>query len=125
MAFIFEKLDVWNKSRNLVIDIYKMLELFPKHENYALCDQIRRAAVSIPSNIAEGSGRASKRETAHFVEIAYGSLMEVYCQLLVAWDLNYIQDTHINYIKPKVEEIAKMLSGYRKWLIDQKSAMTT
>ena len=73
--FTFETLDVYQKARKLVKDIYFLLEKFPSTERYALCDQIRRAAVSIPSNIAEGRGRFSVKERVHFVEIAYGSLM--------------------------------------------------
>ncbi|MCQ2322963.1 MAG: four helix bundle protein, partial [Bacteroidales bacterium] len=66
-----------------------MLKKFPKLEQYALCDQIRRASISIPSNIAEGNSRNSNKEKIHYIEIAYGSLMETYCQLILSNDLNY------------------------------------
>ena len=83
--FIFEKLDVWKRARSLVSDIYRLLDKFPSTEKYALCDQIRRASVSIVSNIAEGSGRASIKEKIHFLEIAYGSLLETYNQFIIAF----------------------------------------
>lgn len=114
--FVFEKLQVWQKSRALVKSVYLLLDSFPAFEKYALCDQIRRAIVSVPSNIAEGCGRPSYKERIHFVEIAYGSLMESYCQLTLAEDLGYISEEAKAIIKPNFEEVAKMLSGFRKYL---------
>jgi four helix bundle protein len=87
--FPFEKLDVWNLSRIFVKEIYTLLQKFPKSENFNLKDQIQRATISISLNIAEGSGRSSFKEQARFSEVAYGSLMEVYCALTLARDLNY------------------------------------
>ena len=112
--FIFEKLDVWKKARILVREIYRHLDNFPNTEKFALCDQIRRAAISVPSNIAEGSGRASAKERIHFLEIAYGSLLEVYNQFIIAEDLNYIPIGTIEELKPQFTEVAKMISGWRK-----------
>ena len=111
--FIFEKLDVWCKARELVLKIYTFLEKFPATEKFALCDQIRRASISIVSNIAEGSGRASVKEKIHFIEIAYGSLMETFCQITLAVDLNYLCADILTEVKPSFIEIAKMLSGWR------------
>ena len=90
MQYAFEKLNAWKESRILVKNVYQLLDNFPKFENYALCDQIRRSIVSVPSNLAEGSGRISTKEQLHFYEISYGSLMESYCQLTLVSDLNYI-----------------------------------
>lgn len=115
--FTFETLDVYQKARKLVKDIYFSLEKFPSTERYALCDQIRRAAVSIPSNIAEGRGRFSVKERVHFVEMAYGSLMEVYCQLSIANDLGYISNENLESLKIKIDEIARMLYGFRSSLL--------
>ena len=70
--FQFEKLNAWQEARKLVVDVYRLLEKFPKTENYALCDQLRRAAISVPSNIAEGTGRMAIKEQTHFLEIAFG-----------------------------------------------------
>ena len=114
----FEKLEVWHVSRNLVSIIYKLLNDFPLEERFALCDQIRRAAISIPSNIAEGGSRIFPKEQMHFMEIAYGSLMELYCQLLIAIDLGYLQKDQAEFIEAnrQIDQIAKMLSGLRKSL---------
>lgn len=111
--FSFEKLKVWQTSKELVSEIYKLVRKFPNEEKYALGDQMRRAVVSIPSNIAEGSGRGSLKEQIHFIEIAYGSLMESYCQLQVACDLSFIQEADLANIKPKISSIANMLTGLR------------
>lgn len=114
--FVFEKLDVWQKSRDLVLYVYKLMERFPRNEQYALCDQIRRAIISVPSNIAEGSGRVSVKEKIHFVEISYGSLMEAFCQLTIACDLNYFSQQELDQVRSRVDEVARMLSGMRKSL---------
>ena len=113
LIYPFEKLEVWQLSRTLVTSIYKLISAFPNEERYALCDQIRRASISIPSNIAEGCSRTSFKEQRHFIEIAYGSLMEVYCQLIIATDLQYITTEQINEIKLLIDRIAKMLSSLR------------
>jgi len=112
-TFSFENLKVWQESRKLVCETYTLVRKFPKEEKYALGDQIRRAVTSIPSNIAEGSGRGSLKEQIHFIEIAYGSLMESYCQLQVACDLSFIQEADLANIKPKISSIANMLTGLR------------
>ena len=113
MEFQFERLEVWQKSKQLVMNTYRMLEKFPKYEQYALCDQLRRAVISIPSNIAEGNGRTSVKEQIHFLEIAFGSLMEVYCQLNIASELGYISVEELKKIKDNILEISKMISGLR------------
>ncbi len=115
--FVFERLQVWQKSRKLVKHVYELLYTFPNFERYALCDQIRRVVISVSSNIAEGCGRPSHKERAHFVEIAYGSLMEAYCQLTLAEDLGYLTSETMANIRPEFEEVAKMLSGLRKHLL--------
>ena len=86
----YTQLDVYKESKALVMAVYALLKRFPKEEQYALCDQLRRAVISIPSNIAEGYGRRSSKEQVHFLEIAYGSLCEVCCQMDIACDLGYI-----------------------------------
>lgn len=114
IKYSFEKLEVWKISRELVFATYKLLESFPKTEQHkGLCDQIRRAAVSVPSNIAEGCGRISVKEKMHFIEIAYGSLMETYCQLILAKDLNFISDEQLTTVKPSIHQTSKLLSGLR------------
>ena len=97
----------------LVSEVYTLLDNFPKHETYALSDQLRRAVVSIPSNIAEGAGRFSIKEKIHFIEIAYGSLTETLCQLDIAHDLSYINDKEFEDEKERIDVIGKQLSGLR------------
>ncbi len=111
LEYSFQKLNVWQEAKKLVVEVYHLLDSFPKFENYALCDQIRRAIVSVPSNIAEGSGRKSLKEQIRFLEISYGSLMETYNQLLIAIDLAYITEESVNAIKPSIDSVAKMING--------------
>ena len=111
IQYSFEKLKVWQEAKKLVVEVYQLLDSFPKFEKFALCDQIRRAIVSVPSNIAEGSGRKSLKEQIHFLEISYGSLMESYNQLLIAVDLAYISEESVNAIKPSIDAVAKMINA--------------
>jgi four helix bundle protein len=107
----FRNLNVYTKSKELVKQIYELLKKFPREEQFALSDQLRRAVISIPSNIAEGSGRNSQKDQAHFYNIAYGSLMEVFSQLDIACDLGYISQEEFNQLESLINEEAKMLSG--------------
>ena len=116
MDYSFEKLLVWKESRDLVCDVYSLLKDFPKFETYGICDQIRRAVISIPSNIVEGNIKKSVKERLHFIEISYGSLMEVYCQLIISKDLGYIKDNQFLEIKSKIDKVNKLLSGLKKSL---------
>ena len=84
-SYQFEKLTAWQKAKELAVAVYQIVNKFPQYEQYALSSQIRRAAISVPSNIAEGTGRVSVKE-----KISYGSLLETYCQLQIAVELNYI-----------------------------------
>jgi four helix bundle protein len=112
--FSFEKLEVWKLGRTLTKEIYKISKSFPEDERYGLTSQIRRACVSITSNIAEGSSRITGKEQARFTEISYGSLMEVLNQLITACDLQYISDEEVNNNRPLIEELANRLNSYRK-----------
>ena len=113
--FSFEDLDVYKAARILVRDVYRLQHQFPKYEIYALGDQIRRSASSVTSNIAEGSGRSSFKEKSHFIEIAYGSLMEAFSQLQIAQYLGYLQQENIDKIRPQFIHVAKMLSGLKNY----------
>ena len=112
--YSFEKLDVYMDSRVLVKEIYNLSVRFPESERYALTDQIRRAVVSITSNIAEGTSRTSKKDKAHFIEMSYGSLMEVVSQLQIAMDLNYISPSQYNTLQPLIEKISYKLHALRQ-----------
>ena len=111
--FSFEKLDVYQKARVLVKDVYNLQKLFPAEERYGLGDQIRRSVTSVSSNITEGSGRDCYKEKIHFLEIAFGSLMETFSQLQNAQDLDYIHENDVQKIRPQFEEISKMISGLK------------
>lgn len=109
--FSFRKLDVYNDARLLVKDVYNLMLSFPKEEKYALCDQLKRASISVPANIAEGMGRRSKKEQIHFLEIiAFGSLMETFCHIEIAKDLGYITEEQLNEKEKRIEIISKRLS---------------
>ncbi len=114
--FYYRKLKVYHYAKELVVDVYNFCNRFPQQESHGLTNQIQRAVVSIPSNIAEGMGRFSIKERTHFIEISYGSLMEVMCQLEIAQQLNYITNTQLETEEKKISEIAKMLIGLRKTL---------
>ena len=110
----YKNLDVYKEAKNLVKIVYGLIEKFPKVETYALCNQLRRAVISIPSNIAEGSGRTSSKDQAHFFEMAFGSLMEVNCQMDIACDLGYIEQLELTQVEELIRKIAAMLSGLRR-----------
>jgi len=115
--FSFEKLDVYTESRKLVREVYEVVKQLPADEKFALGSQIRRAAVSITANIAEGSGRNSLKEKINFIGIAFGSLMEVFSELQTALDLGYIKETSLEKLRPQFIIISKMLSGLRNHFI--------
>lgn len=111
--FSFQSLHVYKEAKSLVKTIYSLFSTFPTSEKYALCDQMRRAAVSVPSNIAEGVSRISVKERIHFIEISYGSLMEVLCQTEIVLELGYIKSKQYQETERKIIIIAKLLSGLR------------
>lgn len=100
-------------AKTLVKDVYSLISNFPVEERYALCDQLRRAVISIPSNIAEGMGRTSPKDQAHFLEIAYGSLLEVQCQLEISLELGYISKEDFDNVDTSIWRVGQMLSGLR------------
>ena len=112
----YRELEVWQKSMAFVEDVYKAVKTFPREEQYGLSDQIRRAAVSIPSNIAEGFGRDSNAEFLRFLAIARGSLYEVSTQLEIAHRLGFLPSKAGLY--PQIVSIGKMLNTLRRRLID-------
>ena len=105
-------LKVWQESIELVKTVYDVILDFPKNEEYGLGSQLRRAVVSIPSNIAEGCGRSTNKELYHFLNIASGSLAEVETQVYIAHTLGYIDD--LSMMDEKIESVQKLLAGFRK-----------
>ena len=114
--FFYKKVDAYHIAKEYVIFVYSLLRKFPQYETYALCDQIRRAAVSIPSNIAEGLGRVSVKERIHFMEIAFGSLAEVSCQLDISESLGYISAEELQEAENRAERLSKVMSGLKNYL---------
>ena len=120
----YKKLDIYLESKNLVKMVYTLLNKFPKEEQYALCDQLRRAVISVPSNISEGFGRYSTKEQVHFLEIAYGSLREVDCQMDIAFDLGYISQMDLSEISLQINKLAAIIAGVRKKRITTPNPLT-
>ena len=116
--FSFEGLRVYKATRQLVKDVYVLVNKLPTIENFALSSQIRRAVVSVKANIAEGSGRNHAKDKAHFIDMAYGSLLETYSELETAADLDYITAEEVQNIKPQIIDIGKMLSGLMTSLLN-------
>ena len=117
--FFYRKLNVYHQSKRLVAEVYALTKGFPSQEQYGLTNQLQRAAVSIPSNIAEGMGRFSEKERIHFLEIATGSLMEVMCQLEIAEMLGYITKSQLDDEEQIITGISKMLIALRKNIVDK------
>ena len=112
--YSFEKLDVWQDARKFVTEIYKVSGTFPSEEKFGLCSQLQRASVSVVSNIAEGVSRQSDKEKIRFIEISYGSLMEVYCQLYISLDLKYLTIDQFETCKMRIDAFARQLRALIK-----------
>lgn len=110
----YRKLIAYQKAKEVVKRTYKLLKKFPAEERWAMCDQLRRASVSITSNIAEGINRYSVKDKSHFIEMSYGSLMEVSSQFEIAEDLGYITKEDRLSMDQLIEEVARLLSGLQK-----------
>ncbi len=111
-----KQLDVWKDSINLTIAVYQITKRFPSQEQFGLTNQLRRAAVSVPANIAEGAGRLSPKEFQHFLRISTGSLSEVETLLIISHELHYLSANDLQTIHPKIKLITSQLSGLIKSL---------
>ena len=109
----FKELKIWQKGRMFVKDIYVLTKKFPKEELFVLTSQMRRAAISIPSNIAEGSGRGSDKDFSRFLDIATGSAYELESQLYVGYDLEYYSEVELIDYLEKIQEIQKMIFHFK------------
>lgn len=112
----FRQFDVWQKARDLVVDVYRETARFPAGEQYGLTSQLRRAAVSISANIAEGAGRGSDQDFARFLEMARGSVAETRSHLFLAQDLGYLKPDATERLAEKAVEISRMLNGLTETL---------
>ena len=113
-GFGYRKLIAYQKAKEVVKRTYKLLKKFPKEEQYAMCDQLRKASISITSNIAEGMNRYSVKDKNHFLEMAYGSLMEVSSQFEIAEELGYINNADRKNMDVLIDEVARLISGLQK-----------
>jgi four helix bundle protein len=112
----FKELLIWQKSRNFCSEIYSITSTFPNDEKFGITNQLRRASVSIPSNIAEGSSRNSNKDFSRFLEIAIGSAYEIETQLLIASDLGFIKTEQLELLIIQLDEIIKMISKFKSTL---------
>ena len=110
----FKNLKIWSRSVDLSTQIYKVTKTFPKDEKFGLVSQMRRASVSVASNIAEGAGRSSDLEFKRFLEIAYGSLYELQTQLIVSKNLEFISENEFNTLDTEIDELQKMIYSFSK-----------
>lgn len=118
-TYSFENLLVWQKSRALTKEIYKLTSTFPKEEAFGITSQMRRCSISIPSNLAEGSSRRTNKDKARFTEIAFGSGLELLNQLIIALDLNYIEESKYLEIRIKLQEVTFLLDALQKAQLKQ------
>lgn len=112
----FRKLDIWTKSMSLVTEIYQLTNTFPSHERFGLMSQMQRAAVSIPTNIAEGSAKTSNKDFARFLEMSIGSSLELETELTIALNLKYTDLILFENIQNKIIELQKMITGFKNKL---------
>ena len=117
----YKNLKVYQIAKVIVKNVYQLMKKFPSEERYALCDQLRRAAISVPSNIVEGLSRTSDKEKHNFLNIAYGSLMETMCQLDISADLGYITNEELKHVEDESVELICMMKGMMRNLTSGKS----
>ncbi len=117
--FGYQKLEVYQLSKSLVKETYEIINTFPTFENYGLISQMSRSAISIPSNIAEGSGRSSKRDRSHYITIAYASLLELNCQYEIAFEVGYINMEELKTIEKIIKDLSVKLTNYKRYLSEK------
>ncbi|MFV7236826.1 four helix bundle protein [Flavobacterium sp. ZB4R12] len=123
-TYSFEKLEVWNEAKEFAKSIYILTSTFPDSEKFGLISQLRRASVSICSNIAEGSARNSYKDKAHFTTMAFSSAIEVLNQLILSFELNIINEDDYLKLRQDIESITNKLNGLRNYQIDKSTEKT-
>ena len=118
-VYSFEKLEVWVEAKNFAKQIYSLTSKFPENEKFGLTSQLRRASVSIASNIAEGSARNSFKDKAHFSTIAFGSAVEVLNQIIISFELNFITETEYQETRTQLESVTNKLNALRNFQIQK------
>lgn len=114
--FHFEKLEIYQLAKEIAKDCYNMARKFPNEEKYALVPQVYRAAISVPSNIAEGVSRKGKKDQVHFLNISYASLMELVCQLEISQEVGYIENQDLSKFKQKANNLAVKMNNYANYV---------
>ncbi len=115
--YSFEKLQAWEKSKELAKVIYELTKVFPTEERYGFISQMRRSAVSVPANLAEGSARITKKDKAHFTTQAFSSLMEVLNHLIITYELGFVEKEKYTTIRAEIDGVAALISGLRSSLL--------
>jgi four helix bundle protein len=114
--FHFEKLEIYQLAKEIVKDCYSIVQKFPHEEKYALVPQVYRAAISVPSNIAEGVSRKGKKDQIHFLNISYASLMELVCQMQISQEVGYIDIENLKIFKQKANNLAVKMNNYSNYV---------
>ena len=122
--FYYRRLEVYQNAKALSHEVCKLIKTFPIDERFALCDQLRRAVMSVPINIAEGFGRFSAKEKAHFIQIAFGSLNEVMCELELAFDEGYINQEQLTDIESRILSVKKQLATLHRSVLQNGESIT-
>lgn len=116
-SYGFEKLEVWQVSRKLVKVVYELTATFPPDERFGLTSQLRRVIIGVSSNIAEGNSRITNKDKAHFITIAFSSLMEVLNQLILSADLGFLQEKQVSEIRIPINELANKLNAFHRSIL--------
>ncbi len=117
--YSFEKLEVWNESKKLTKIIYQITSRFPENEKFGLTSQLRRASISVCSNLAEGSARVTSKDKAHFSTMAYSSLIEVLNQLIISFELGFINESDYLNFRTLIESLSNKINSLRKYQINE------
>ena len=122
--FYYRRLEVYQNAKALSHEVCKLIKAFPVDERFGLCDQLRRAVMSIPINIAEGFGRFSSKEKAHFIQIAFGSINEVMCELELSFDEGYISQEQLTDMEPRIISVKKQLAKLHNSVLQNGDSIT-
>jgi four helix bundle protein len=123
--YSFEKLDAWQEGKKLVVELYKITGAFPAEERFGITMQIRRASISVVSNIAEGSARSSAKDQAHFYQVAYSSLIEILNQLIIAQALTFINEKALSEVRTSIEGLLSKIAALRNAQLSKVNAAST
>jgi len=118
-TYSFEKLDLWKTAKDFVVKLYSITDNFPNCEKFGIILQLRRAAISVASNLAEGSSRTTNKDQAYFTKIAYASMMEIICQLIISKELGYITQNEYDLLRNEAEEITNKLNALKNYQINK------